>query len=201
MARDRPMQRQRRRCRRPFGAEAGDDGGDAIGRPVADRWLKPPCAGARGVHPPWRSAYQSGGCGLLLRAAARWARRGIASSGPRSSPHPGSARCSSKVEGLRRSIAGALRRIDAVVAELIGRDAAADAELEPPVAEMVEQADLLGDLQGMAQRQDVDERAEAGCRLVRWATALEPGAGGRRRRERRRMVLADMVACRSRRWS
>src|SRR5205085_9458611 len=54
-----------------------------------------------------------------------------------------------------------LIRIDAVVARLDRRDAAADAELEAPAAHLVEHADFLDQAERMIERQRVDYRPEA----------------------------------------
>src|SRR5258705_10113318 len=54
-----------------------------------------------------------------------------------------------------------LRRIDAERGDLERGHAAADAELEPPSAQVVESADLLGEAQGVVERQRIDEGAEA----------------------------------------
>ena len=51
--------------------------------------------------------------------------------------------------------------VDAVIAELDRRDAAADAELEPAAAHLVEHADLFGQPQRMIERKHIDQRPEA----------------------------------------
>ncbi len=47
-------------------------------------------------------------------------------------------------------------RIDAVVADFVGRDAAADAELEPSAAQLVEHADLVDQAQRMIEVDRID---------------------------------------------
>ena len=77
-------------------------------------------------------------------------------------------------------------RIDAVIADLVRRRAAADADFEAAVAEMVEHADFFREPQRMMRRQDVDQCAEAkppgalGCGGQKYARR-------RRKIERRRM--------------
>jgi hypothetical protein len=54
-----------------------------------------------------------------------------------------------------------LRGIDPVIRGLDRRDAAPDAELEAPSAELVEHADLLDQAQRVVERKHIDQRAEA----------------------------------------
>src|SRR2546425_12730016 len=61
------------------------------------------------------------------------------------------------------SHAGAPRRleeIDPAVGELVGRDAAPDAELEAPAAHLVEHRDLFDEPERRVARQEIDERTE-----------------------------------------
>ena len=63
------------------------------------------------------------------------------------------------VERIDEDVARVVVR-DLVEAELVGRDAAADADLEPAVAEMVEHADFLDHAQRRIERQQIDQRPE-----------------------------------------
>ena len=56
------------------------------------------------------------------------------------------------------------------------RRAAADADLEPALAQMIEHADFFGEPQRMMRRQYIDQRAER-RRLVRCATAARNTLG------------------------
>ena len=86
-----------------------------------------------------------------------------------------------------------LRRVHAVVAELVGRDAAAHADLEPAAAHVVEHADFFREAQRVVQGQRVDQRPEQD-----FFGALRDGRVEHRRRrahaQRRRMVLGRVVA-------
>ena len=83
--------------------------------------------------------------------------------------------------------------IDAVVGDLVRRDPAADAQLQPAAAHLVEHADLLGDAQGMVQRQRVDQRPEAQpARALRHRREEHAGRG--RHAERRGVVLGQVIA-------
>jgi hypothetical protein len=84
------------------------------------------------------------------------------------------------------------RRIDAVVADLVGRDAAADAELQPAAAHLIEHADLVDQPQRVVKVDRVDQRPEA-QRLGALSHGGEEYAGRRRHAERRRMVLGDVI--------
>jgi hypothetical protein len=82
---------------------------------------------------------------------------------------------------------------DAIISDFVGRDAAADAELEPAAAELVEHADLFEEAQRVMQRQRVDQRPEAQApRALRHCG--EKDAGSRRHAERRRMMLGQVIA-------
>src|SRR6516225_2099582 len=95
-------------------------------------------------------------------------------------------------EGLVINLAG-LREVEAVSARLERRDAAPDAELEAPAADLIEHADFLDQAQRMIERQEVDEGAEA-QRLgaLRHGREEQPGRGGAA--ERRRMMLGEVIA-------
>ena len=54
-----------------------------------------------------------------------------------------------------------LRKVERIVRGLERRHAAADAEFEPPAAQLVEHADFLDQPQRMIERQQIDQRAEA----------------------------------------
>ena len=60
--------------------------------------------------------------------------------------------------------------------QLERRDAAADADLEPAVAQMVEHADLLDEAQRRVERQQIDQRPEVDA----------AASAARSRRDRRR---------------
>ena len=82
---------------------------------------------------------------------------------------------------------------DLVIAELERRHAAADADLEPAVAQMIEDADLLGQPQRRIERQQIDQRPEPHA-LGRARDRAEIDARHRHEIERRRMVLGDVQA-------
>ncbi len=86
-----------------------------------------------------------------------------------------------------------IRVRDLVIAELERRDAAADADLEPAVAEVVEDADLLGQPQRRIERQQIDERPEPHA-LGRARDRAEIDARHRHEIERRRVMLGDVQA-------
>ncbi len=92
----------------------------------------------------------------------------------------------------RRRVIG----IDAEILQLMRRGAAADADLEPAAAQMIEHADFFGEPQRMMGGQDVDQGAEADA-----PGALrhrgEKHAGRRRQVERRRMMLAHVIGAKS----
>jgi hypothetical protein len=68
------------------------------------------------------------------------------------------------------------RDIDVVSGEFRRRDAAADAEIDPATAEVVEHADLFQQPQRMIERQQIQERAKAD------ALGLARGRGKKHRR-------------------
>src|SRR6476619_1794982 len=80
-----------------------------------------------------------------------------------------------------------------VVARLDRGCAAAKAEIEPPIADLIQHADFLDQTQRMVERQRVDQRAEAEpSRTLRDRREID--ARRRRHAERREMVLGDVVA-------
>ena len=79
-----------------------------------------------------------------------------------------------------------------VIDELARRGAAAEADLEPPAAHLIEHADFLDHAQRMIERQRVDQRAKAqppGALRDRG----QKHARARRHAERRRVVLGDVI--------
>ena len=50
-------------------------------------------------------------------------------------------------------------RIDAEIIQLMRRGAAADADLDPAVAQVIEHANFLGEPQRMMRREHIDQRA------------------------------------------
>ena len=87
--------------------------------------------------------------------------------------------------------------IDAVVAHLVGRDAAADAELEPAAAHLVEHADLVDQAQRMIEVDGVDQRPEA-QRLGALGHGGQEHAGRGRHAERRRVMLGQVIGVEAR---
>ena len=87
--------------------------------------------------------------------------------------------------------------IDAVVADLVGRDAAADAELEPAAAHLVEHADLVDQAQRMIEVHGVDQRPEA-QRLGALRHGGQEDAGRGRHAERRRVMLGQVIGVEAR---
>ena len=91
------------------------------------------------------------------------------------------------------------RRIEAVIADLVGGHAAPHAELEPSAAQVVEHADLADQPEGRVQGQQIDERAQPNA-----ARALRRGGEEHRRRrrhaERRGVMLGQVIAEESRRF-
>ena len=85
------------------------------------------------------------------------------------------------------------RRGDLVIGELIGRHAAPDADLEPAVAQVIEDADLLGEPQRRNERQQIDQRADPHP-LGRARERAEIDARHRHEIERGRVVLGDVQA-------
>ena len=84
-------------------------------------------------------------------------------------------------------------RVDAVIIELERRHAAADADLQPAMAHVVENADLLDQPQRRVERQQVAQHAEPHpLRQPRDGTEID--AGHRHQVERRGVVLGDVEA-------
>ena len=96
------------------------------------------------------------------------------------------------VERIDEDVARVVVR-DLVEAELVGRDAAADADLEPAVAEMVEHADFLDHAQRRIERQQIDQRPEPHA-FGRARERAEIDAGNRHHVEGRGVVLGDVQA-------
>ena len=96
------------------------------------------------------------------------------------------------VERVDEDVARVVVR-DLVESELVGRDAAADADLEPAVAEMVEHADFLDHAQRRIERQQIDQRPEPHA-LGRARQRAEIDARNRHHVERRGVVLGDVQA-------
>ena len=96
------------------------------------------------------------------------------------------------VEGVDEDVAR-FRGGDLVIGKLIGRYAAPDSDLEPAVAEMIEDADFLGQPQRRNQRQQIDQRPEPHP-LGRARERTEIDARHRHEVERGRVVLGDMQA-------
>src|SRR5207249_4243902 len=94
------------------------------------------------------------------------------------------------VESVDEDVARILVR-DLVIAELERRDAAADADVEPPVAEMIEDADLLREPQRRIEWQEIDQRAEPDA-LRGARERAEIDARHRHEIERGRVMLGDM---------
>ena len=89
------------------------------------------------------------------------------------------------------------RRIDAVVADLVRRDAAADAEFEAAAAHLVEHADLVDQSERMIEVEGVDQRAEPQrLRPLRHRRQEDTGRG--RHAERRRMMLGQVIGVEAR---
>ena len=83
--------------------------------------------------------------------------------------------------------------IDLVEIELEGRDAAADADLEPAMAQMIEHRDLFDQAQRRIERQQVDQRPEMHL-LGRARDRAEIDARRRHHVERRAVMLGHMSA-------
>ena len=85
-----------------------------------------------------------------------------------------------------------LLRLLTVVDELGRHRAAAEADLEPPAAHLIEHADLLDHPQRMIERQRIDQRAKAQAfRALR--DRSQEHAGARRHAKRRRVMLGDVI--------
>ena len=68
--------------------------------------------------------------------------------------------------------------INLVIFHLVGRYAAADADIEPAVAEMIEHADFLDQPQRRIKRQQIDERPEAHpLYRARYSAEIDAGYG------------------------
>ena len=85
-----------------------------------------------------------------------------------------------------------LVRIDAEIVQFMRRRAAADADLDPALAQMIQHADFFGKPQRMMRRQHVDQRAEPQA-FGTLRHRRQKHAGRWRQIERRRMVLAHVV--------
>ncbi len=85
-----------------------------------------------------------------------------------------------------------IRRVLSVIREFDGRGAAAEADIDPPAAQMIEHADFLDQPQRMMQRQRVDQRAEPKLPRALGDRGKEH-AGGGRHAERRRMMLGEVI--------
>src|SRR6185369_16422066 len=94
------------------------------------------------------------------------------------------------VEGVDEDVAR-IRVRHLVIAKLERRDAAADADLKTPVAEMVKNADLLREPQRRIERQQIDEWPEPDS-LGRTRDRAEIDARYRHEIERRCVMLSDM---------
>jgi hypothetical protein len=82
---------------------------------------------------------------------------------------------------------------DIVKFELVGRHAAADADIEPAMAQMIEHADFLDQSQRRIERQQVHHRTESKpLGLARDGRKID--AGHRHQIQRRGVVLGDMQA-------
>src|SRR5215813_1804360 len=82
--------------------------------------------------------------------------------------------------------------VDPVIGGFDRRDAAADAELEAPCAELVEHANLLRHPQRMVERKGIDQRTEAqALRALRDRGEENAGRGGEA--QRRRVMLGGMI--------
>jgi hypothetical protein len=83
--------------------------------------------------------------------------------------------------------------LDLVEFQFIGRHAAADADIEPAVAEMIEHADFLDQPQRRIERQQINQRPEPQA-LGRARDGAEIDARHRHHIERRRVMLGDVQA-------
>jgi hypothetical protein len=82
--------------------------------------------------------------------------------------------------------------LDPVIGGLDRRDAAADAELEAPPAELVEHANLLHHPQRMVERKGIDQRTEAQA-LRALSDCGEENAGRGGKPQRRRVMLGGVI--------
>ena len=76
--------------------------------------------------------------------------------------------------------------------QLVGRDAAADADLGPAVAQMIEDGDLLDHAQRRVQRQQIDHRAHANA-FGRARDGAQENSRRRHRVRRRHVMLGEVV--------
>ena len=77
------------------------------------------------------------------------------------------------------------------------RHAAADAELEPPAAQLVEHADFLDQPQRMIERQQINQRAEAQL-LGALRQRGEENSRRSRATDRRAVMLGEVIAVKAR---
>ena len=87
--------------------------------------------------------------------------------------------------------------VDAEIVQLMRRGAAADADLEPAMAQMIEHTDFFGEPQRMMRRQHIDQRAEADAFGALGDSGKEH-ARRRRQIERRRVMLAHVIGAKAR---
>ena len=87
--------------------------------------------------------------------------------------------------------------IDAEEGGLVGRGAAADAQLEAAAAHLVEHADLFGQAQRMIEAERIDQRAETE-RGGALGDGGEEQAGRGRHAERRAVMLGHMIGVETR---
>src|SRR6202042_3338889 len=86
-----------------------------------------------------------------------------------------------------------LRKVERVVRGLEWRPAAADAELEPSAAQLIEHADFFDQPQRMIERQQINQRAEAQfCGALRQRG--EENSRRRRATDRRAVMLGEVIA-------
>jgi hypothetical protein len=83
--------------------------------------------------------------------------------------------------------------LDLVVLELVGRHAAADADVEPAIAQVIEHADFLDQAQRRIERQQINQRAKPHT-FGRPRDGAEIDAGHRHQVERRGMMLGNVKA-------
>ena len=83
--------------------------------------------------------------------------------------------------------------LDLVIFQFVGRHAAADADIEPAVAQMIEHADFLDQTQRRIERQQIDQRPEPHA-LGGARQRAEIDARHRHQIERRGVMLGDLQA-------
>ena len=90
-----------------------------------------------------------------------------------------------------------LRKVERIVRGLERRHAAADAELEPPAAQLIEHADFFDQPQRMIERQQIHQRAEA---QLLGALRQRGKENSRRSRaaDRRAVMLGEVIAVKAR---